>query len=289
LPLGRPEIQTTADHIDDGGRRSAALPADSHITLAAHNNSNNNSNNNNNRSPDPYQYNQTAPHNSVASYTTLPPFTPASCLLDGLLLDFINGRRRMAAEGASEEELAGPAYPDFYAFMHPAERHQSHGISKVFADIISTFPDLSAPPEKIATYYGMFLVMRWHVCPTQDNYERLPMWLRPTSWQILTPHPIWIDHLPWPEMREELVQHYHRYPFENFFVPFTKTMSVNWPHAPMDIFLPRQGQRDLRISPQFEAHMRDITNWSLGSSFKKQFPMLATGVTIVDHDDRHNS
>ncbi|MCJ1447314.1 MAG: hypothetical protein MMC23_007825 [Stictis urceolatum] len=283
LPIGCSEIQS-GEHVDEA--RHLALPSDSHITLSAAVAAQGGQDV---RSPVQQQQQQQQQFGAgdmpASAYAAIPQHTGPSCLLDGLLLDFIADRRRLAAQGASEEEMVGPAYPDFSAFMIPERRRLSHGISKVFSDILSTFPDLSAPPEKIATYYGMFLTMRWHVCPTRANYERLPGWLRPTSWQILTPHPIWIDHLPWPEMREELVRQYQRYPFENFFVPFTKTMSVNWPFEDADVFLPQERAEDgLVMNPRFEAHMRELKNWSLGTQFSQTFPLLSTGVRIVDHD-----
>jgi hypothetical protein len=43
----------------------------------------------------------------------------------------------------------------------------------------------------------MFLVMRWQIDPTQENYERLPDWMTPRPSQLFVPHPYWVNHLPW--------------------------------------------------------------------------------------------
>ena len=43
----------------------------------------------------------------------------------------------------------------------------------------------------------MFLVMRWQIEPTQENYDRLPHWVTPRPSQLFTAHALWIDHLPW--------------------------------------------------------------------------------------------
>jgi hypothetical protein len=69
--------------------------------------------------------------------------------------------------------------------------------SKLFTDIIRTFPDICGLPEQVAVVFTMFLVMRWQIDPTQENYERLPDWMTPRPSQLFVPHPYWVNHLPW--------------------------------------------------------------------------------------------
>ncbi|KAL2056049.1 hypothetical protein ABVK25_003691 [Lepraria finkii] len=122
-----------------------------------------------------------------------------TCPLDGLLLDFLAERRQQAEKGASTKELIGPAYPSVISLLQPKRSHLSHPLSKVFTDMLGTFPDLSTLPEQVAVLYIMFLIMRWQISPTQETYDRLPDWVTPRPSQIFTPHPAWIDHLPGPE------------------------------------------------------------------------------------------
>ncbi|KAI9754605.1 MAG: hypothetical protein M4579_004634 [Chaenotheca gracillima] len=203
-----------------------------------------------------------------------------TCPLDILLLDFLSERRTLAANGISEQDLIGPRYPSITALMYPERSHQSHPTSKVFTDILSKFPDLSTLPEQIAVLYVMFLVMRWEISPTQENYDRLPDWVTPRASQLFTPHPAWIDHLPWPRMRDTLVREHPSYPFDEFFIPFTTTVSLNWPYNPTDTLISSSESDEVTINPVFERHLRNLNNWSLGPAFANAHPKLVDSVRI---------
>ena len=210
----------------------------------------------------------------------LPPNTSSTCPLDGLLLDFLADRRQRSAEGMSHADLIGPAYPSFQCLFRPELGRFTHDLSRFFTDILATFPDLSTPPEQVAVLYIMFLIMRWHISPNQANYDRLPDWVKPSTSQLHNPHPPWIDHLPWPRLRDKLISHYHRFPFDNFFIPFTTTLSLNWPFEPKDTLIAIPNSEELLMNPIFERHLRDLNNWSLGPAFARAHPELAETVRI---------
>ncbi|KAL8794217.1 MAG: hypothetical protein Q9195_003171 [Heterodermia aff. obscurata] len=214
------------------------------------------------------------------SYSTPLRHLPPTCPLDGLLLDLLHERRRLASEGLPPTELLGPAYPSFSSLRNPTLPHPpyAHPLSKVFTDIVRTFPDIKNLPEQVAILYIMFLTMRWQIAPTRENYSRLPEWVVPLPAQHLTPHPAWIDNIPWPRMRELMVYRHAEFPFESFFVPYTITVSLNWPYEPQDVLILQGGdgaEGEMAINPVFERHLRDLGNWSLGPRFAKAFPVLA--------------
>lgn len=214
---------------------------------------------------------------------------PATCPLDSLLLDFLHERQQQAADGVDTPKLVGPAYPSVSSLLNPARGSTSHPLSKVFTDILATFPDLSTLPEKVAVLYIMFLVMRWQIAPTQENYDRLPDWMTPRPSQLFTAHPAWIDHLPFPKMRDRLVRSYNPrdYLFDNFFIPFTTTLCLNWPYEPTDTLLSVNGEDgELVINPVFERHLRRLENWSLGSAFAGAFPGLEGTYMLKVEGDR---
>lgn len=211
---------------------------------------------------------------------------PPTCPLDSILLEFLRDRQQQAAEGVATPKLVGPAYPSVSSLLNPAV--ESHPLSKVFTDILGTFPDLSTLPEKVAVLYVMFLIMRWQIAPTQENYDRLPDWVTPRPSQLFTPHPAWIDHLPFPRMREKLVRDWALpdYAFENFFIPFTTTLSLNWSYEPTDTLLASPDGEELMINPIFERHLRRLDNWSLGPAFHHAFPGLADTYRLKVEGDR---
>lgn len=198
-----------------------------------------------------------------------------TCPLDNLLLDFLQERRQRAAEGFPTQEIIGPRYPSVSSLLNPLK--ESHPLSKVFVEILHTFPTISQLPERVATLYVMFLIMRWQIHPSQDNYDRLPEFVRPSASQLAHPHPAWIDHIPFPLMRERLIRDYappEVFPFENFFVPFTTTLSLNWPYEDTDTLLQSPDTDELMINPVFERHLRRFENWTLGEAFARALPML---------------
>jgi len=210
----------------------------------------------------------------AAPIRNCPPTNP----LDNLLLACLHERQQQASEGIPTPKLVGPSYPSVSSLLNPAQSANAHPLSKVFTDILSTFPDISTLPEKVAVLYIMFLIMRWQISPTQENYDRLPDWVTPRPSQLFSPHPAWIDHLPWPRMRDKLVREYHNYQFDHFFIPFTTTLSLNWPYEDTDTLLSVKGDagngEDLTINPVFERHLRRLENWSLGPAFAQALPGL---------------
>lgn len=208
-----------------------------------------------------------------------------TCPLDGILLDFLAERRQRAAEGLSVAQVVGPSYPSVSSLLNPSNSSLSHPLSKVFTDILKTFPDLSGIPESVAVLYIMFLFMRWQISPTQENLDRLPKWMHPTDDQLTIPHPAWIDHIPWPAMRDRIIRDYNPqdYHFHMFFIPFTRTLRLSWPYDPsLTLLTTQEGNRppETSINPVFETHLRDLANWKLGEAFAKTFPALANTFTM---------
>ena len=73
-----------------------------------------------------------------------------TCPLDGLLLDFLAERRQQAEKAASVKDLIGPEYPSIISLLRPERSQLSHPLSKVFTDMLGTFPDLATLPEQVA-------------------------------------------------------------------------------------------------------------------------------------------
>ncbi|KAK4457497.1 BZIP transcription factor [Cladorrhinum samala] len=240
-------------------------------------------------------------------FNLLPQNSSPTCPLDSILLDFLSERRQRFTDGQlTAAEIVGPRYPSVSSLLNPSVSMYSHPLSKVFTDILARFPNLSTLPERVAVLYVMFLLMRWQVYPTQENFDRLPVWFRPLPIQTTRPHPAWIDHLPFPAMRERIIEQYYspassssssfasesnQFPFENFFIPFTSTLCLNWGYEDTDVLLRMPGgggggeeegedkdgeggMGDLMINPVFERHLGRLENWTLGEAFEKAFPAL---------------
>ena len=75
-------------------------------------------------------------------------------------------------------------------------------------------------------------------------------------------------------MRDKMVVLYPEFHFDDFFIPYTIGLSLNWKAHPADVLLKVEGQEDLRLNPDFERHLRDLSNWTLGPEFVHAFPKL---------------
>ncbi|KAG6100353.1 hypothetical protein E4U30_004795 [Claviceps sp. LM220 group G6] len=216
--------------------------------------------------------------NSLPYYALPVKNSESSCPLDTILLNFLSERRQHIAEGLPMHEVIGPRYPSVSSLLNSANSIYSHPLSKIFTDVLARFPDISRLPERIAVLYVMFLVMRWQISPTRENYERLPSWMTPQPSQIECPHPAWVDYVPFPVMRERLARIWiskpGEYDLEQFFIPYTTTLSVSWPYEDTDALLILPDSDDVIINPVFERHMRNGDNWKLGASFARAFPEL---------------
>jgi hypothetical protein len=55
-------------------------------------------------------------------------------------------------------------------------------------------------------------LMAWRICRTPDKYLSISPEYRPTKLQMSLPHPSIIDWIPWPQLRDKLIQHHSANP-----------------------------------------------------------------------------
>ncbi|OOF91817.1 hypothetical protein ASPCADRAFT_56746, partial [Aspergillus carbonarius ITEM 5010] len=191
-----------------------------------------------------------------------------TCPLDQILLDFIASRRSMLARGVSPVSVLGPEHLCPRDLLDPTADPTSHSISQVMAEVLTTFPHVKLP-EKLAFMYLMHLTTRWQVSPNMDSYSRLPVWLRPTVMQITVPHAAWIDNIPWPRVRDILIQDPSRYPFAVFSELYSGHVHVNWPYDSEDIVVDTDDGQLLNTI--FEKHIQRLSNWVAPRPFREYF------------------
>lgn len=235
------------------------------------------------RQPQPSPYSPT-PTTSVGTGQTAPWNLPLkncspTCALDSLLLDFLAERRQRREEGLSVQELIGPRYPSVSSLLNPSvSRRYAHPLSKLFTDVVSTFPHLSTLPERIAVVHAMFLIMRWQIDPTHENWVAMPPHLRPRPIQQAISHPAWLDYIAFPDMREAVVKEWDRgdksFTIDEFFIPFTSTLNLSWPYEETDTLLMSPDGKEVMINPVFEKHVSRIESWTLGEAYARAFPRL---------------
>ncbi|EPS42175.1 hypothetical protein H072_3828 [Dactylellina haptotyla CBS 200.50] len=210
-------------------------------------------------------------------WEVMPRHLPPTCILDRVYLEFLEEQARLhRVNGTPLSVLAGPPQPDVTFIVNPSSRPSRNGLTQVMAAIVDTFGDLVLLPERVAIVYVLYAWMRWAINPTQESYDHMPEYIKPRPSQLFTARPIW------PMTRDVMAKHPQKYPNNEFSIPYTGTLSVNWPYDPLDCVM-EQPSGEYVINPLFEQHLRKIENWSVGSRFVELYPDLAPHVTIVDH------
>ncbi|PLB50100.1 hypothetical protein P170DRAFT_473675 [Aspergillus steynii IBT 23096] len=215
------------------------------------------------------------PPTSTTIASILPKHRSATCPLDQILLDFASSRRSLAAKGFPIDVVVGPSQPCLQAVVNRLSTGEVHATSRVLAEVLATFSHV-ALPEKLAFMFVMFRTMRWQLSSTDSNYDEMPRWLRPTAVQITVPHAAWIDNIPWPRVRDMLIENPEKYPFPVFSELYSENVTVNWPYDSMDT-VSHQGD-SLIFNPIFEKHVRKLDNWTVSGHFRDYLPEMTAAI-----------
>jgi hypothetical protein len=197
----------------------------------------------------------------------LPPTGP----VDSLFIDLIQTQRSMAISGTVGKHLTGPYHPSIKSLLYPDQNVQSHPVSSVISNLLQNTL-LSGLPEKVACFFIMYRLLQWQISLKKENYDNLPLWHIPHSSQILTPHPIWIDHIPWGKLRDKIINNQELYATDEFQQIYNASLNVNWPFQPVDI-MAFVGD-EVRVTELFEKHILRLENWSLDAPFAQRYPEL---------------
>lgn len=139
---------------------------------------------------------------------------------------------------------------------------------------------------------GMWLIchlVRWRLCRTAVTFAALPTFLHPTATQRTVPHPIWVDTIIWPEVRDRVIRtfdHSNYASFNAFRTRLGKAITVGWPH-PLAESLTLMSANESGSHPSeyclnkaFQAHLCDMANWTVDAEFVEAYPFLRGAVNV---------
>ena len=95
--------------------------------------------------------------------------------------------------------------------------------------------------------------------------------MRPTEIQMSNLHPVSIDFLPWPDLRDYLCLHQNMDSRHSVDL-YIKCVRLNWPKDKDLLCRSASGLMDL--NPDFESIAFDAKNWYLTSPWTEMFPQL---------------
>jgi hypothetical protein len=112
--------------------------------------------------------------------------------------------------------------------------------------------------------------------------------MRPTQIQTMIPHPAWIDYIPWPEIRDYLInQPAHAIIDEDTPALFARSMRITGRKARND------GSMLPMVSPwsnspvqddELKNWVDDLNNWALDRAAVDRFPAIANMAWILDEE-----
>ncbi|KAJ8116191.1 hypothetical protein OPT61_g2340 [Boeremia exigua] len=199
----------------------------------------------------------------------LPSHVLPTCPLDEILHNFLISRRDLLTQGMDVDAAAGPSRATVKALLDPQMTNDVHPVSGIMSEVLTTFAHVEQP-EKLAFYYLMYKTMRWQIAPSKESYRAMPTWLRPTVTQITVQHAAWIDNIPWPGVRDILIENPEDHPFDLFSQYYSHNVSVNWPFDHMDAVT--DVENNVVLHSIFEKHVSNLKNWTVSAEFQTRFP-----------------
>ncbi|KIW01896.1 uncharacterized protein PV09_06739 [Verruconis gallopava] len=132
----------------------------------------------------------------------------------------------------------------------------------------------------VASYFLMYRYLRWRAYPDAESYAEIPLWARPTMTQTSKPHPVCIDYIPWPPLRDHVLKHSGQDPRHtvNLYVSHVR---FRWPKERS--FLSRNGG-EVKLSDEFISAISEYENWRVSREWAKMFPELVHLVNVEEAD-----
>jgi len=108
--------------------------------------------------------------------------------------------------------------------------------------------------------------------PCPEFYRDIPECMRPTPKQENIPHPIGIDFLVFPRLRDALVDRPEIYQKRKreFETNFTKLVRLQWPKS-KPILVPNY-DGEIESDPTFEAFAENLDHWALTDEWHEIYP-----------------
>ncbi|KAI8671934.1 hypothetical protein NCS56_00655600 [Fusarium sp. Ph1] len=174
-------------------------------------------------------------------------------------------RMLIARAKQNKDSIGQPKIEDFL-FENP--RNTLSADLKMF---LSPVCRLRRMPEYLATYWVLYLFFRYQVMQTPETYESIPPWFRPTTMQIMVPHPVGADLVAWPEIRDGMIRmtgstQSHAANLDVVSMDIARYMTVDIQATESDLW----GRSQQSITTE----ILDLANWKLGNEFFEIYPQL---------------
>lgn len=143
------------------------------------------------------------------------------------------------------------------------------------------FGKWTSRPQRLALMYICGCAMRWRANPTEENKAKVPPWFLPRPAQEKIQHPLVIDFLVWPGLRERLVFEYERYTSDgDFSFCFVEYFHFYWPLADEATAQCDQTGSICGLTKIFKEFAFELKNFTMLPAFFVRFPEMRADIDM---------
>ena len=129
--------------------------------------------------------------------------------------------------------------------------------------------------QRIALICVYQTLLQYRGNPTKENLARVPKWFRPRPAQDKVQHPVAVDFLIWPGMRDRFVFEHDNYTRTGeFSAAFVNNFNFHWPHTEEAICTFSPTSQTYELSQIFLEYVYDFKNWTMKPDFFRKFPEM---------------
>lgn len=144
------------------------------------------------------------------------------------------------------------------------------------------FGKWTSKPQRLALMFICGSAMQWRANPTAENRSNVPHWFLPRPAQNRIEHPLVIDFLVWPGLRERLVFEYEKYTVNGEFSHcFVEYFHFHFPYPDEQVarYDPHTGLI-CGLSKLFRDHVFELKNWTMLPAFFNSFPEMRADIDM---------
>lgn len=133
-------------------------------------------------------------------------------------------------------------------------------------------------PERLASGWLMYHLIKWMLQPIPENYGRLQEFQLPVPEQLEHSHPYFIDFVHWPKLRANIIRNMTTESPQDILGLFLCCTKLRWPWG--QNFLEPELDGTMKMRKDFIDTMTSLDGWALTDDFFLRFPGLGEGVDM---------
>ena len=190
--------------------------------------------------------------------------------MNEFLLKTLMEHRQMLEKGATLDEIAGP-HPRLAAIMDDKEFEKAPSLTQWACRMVYSIKETNRLFVCYASIYLFWWIMRWLIAPCPETYFAIPEFLRPSPTQLFMPHPLALEFLAWPGLRDHLVQTPHKAGQGDWALDMSLGIGCACPLEQSEMMKPSPVDGELELSPKALQYASNVECWSVTPSFRQYF------------------